>query len=100
MGLRRNLNALLLQIVPKNVYFQPPETVKLVYPCIVYSRFSGSTKFADNNPYDHQKRYAVTVITRDPDSDIPDKIAMLPTSVFSTFYTVDNLNHFVYNLYY
>lgn len=84
----------------KHVFFQPPETIKMVYPCIVYGLSSGSTKFADNNPYNHRKRYTVTVITKDPDSVIPDKIAMLATCVLSTHFTVNNLHHFAYNLFY
>ena len=23
----------------RNVYFQPPETIKLTYPCIIYSKY-------------------------------------------------------------
>ena len=86
--------------VQEHVYFQPPESFKMVYPCIVYELSSGATKFADNNPYNHQKRYTVTVITKDPDSAIPDKIAMLPTCVFNRHFTSSNLHHFVYNLFY
>lgn len=85
----------------KNVYFQPPETIKLSYPCIIYSRgVIGRTKFADDKPYQHQVRYAVTVIDKDPDSDILDKVASLPMCVFERHYTADNLNHDIYNLYY
>lgn len=86
--------------VQEHVYFQPPESFKMIYPCIVYELSSGSTKFADNNPYNHQKRYTVTVITKDPDSVIPDKIATLPTCVFNRHFTSSNLHHFVYNLFY
>ncbi len=32
-----------------NVYFQPPPTVKMQYPCIVYKRDYLNTEFADNN---------------------------------------------------
>jgi len=98
MGLRVNLDTILRGI--SQVYFQPPESVKMVYPCIVYERYSGVTFFASNMPYSHQKRYTVTAITKDPDSLIPDQIAMLPTCVFNRHFTVNNLHHFVYNLYY
>jgi len=83
-----------------NVYFQPPETVKMYYPCIVYSRNSANTQFADDNPYVHKIRYQVMVIDKDPDSVIPGKIAQLPMCLFDRYYTADNLNHDVYNLYY
>lgn len=99
MGLRLDLQRL-LETCATHVYFQPPTNMKLQYPCIIYKRDFADTKFADNEPYAHKKRYMVTVIDQNPDSDIPDKIAALPMSVFNRFYTVDNLNHDVYSVYF
>jgi hypothetical protein len=99
MGQRLQLHQL-LETFTANVYFQPPTNVQLTYPCIVYTRDFADTKFADGIPYDHTKRYMVTVIDRDPDSDIPDKVAAMPLTLFNRFYTVDNLNHDVYNVYF
>jgi hypothetical protein len=96
---RSNLQQLLEEIT-EHVYFQPPENVQLQYPCIIYKRDYVETKFADGNPYTHAKRYMVTVIDRDPDSVIPDQVAELPMSVFNRFYTADNLNHDVYNVFF
>lgn len=81
------------------VYFQPPETVKMKYPCIKYELASGDTQFADNNPYMFRKRYKITVIDPNPDSDLPNKVAMLPMCVFDRHYTASNLNHDVFNIY-
>ena len=82
------------------VYFQPPGDLQMSYPCIVYRRERAVTRFADNNPYHHKKMYQVIVIDRDPDSDIPDKVAALPMSTFDRFYVAANLNHDVYNLFF
>ena len=82
------------------VYFQPPANVEMEYPCIVYRRNSVKTKFANDFPYVAEVRYQVTVIDPDPDSLIPGKIAALPKCSFDRHYTVDNLNHDVYNLYF
>lgn len=82
------------------VYFQPPSNVQMKYPCIVYERFSTRTSYADNEPYKYDKRYQVTVIDRDPDSPLPDMIAALPKSSFSRFFTADNLNHDVFNVFF
>lgn len=82
------------------VYFQPPESIKIGYPCIIYTRDTMFVKFANNNPYHHVVGYKITVIYEDPDSDIPDKIAMLPTCMFDQHYTSGNLNHDVFILYY
>lgn len=82
------------------VYFQPPETVKMTYPCIKYELDGEDAKFANNKLHIRTKRYTVTVIDPDPDSLIPDKVGVLPMCKFNRKYTKDNLNHFVYILYY
>ena len=99
MGLRLNLQKRLEELTP-NVYFQPPTNVKLQYPCIIYKRDFADTKFADNEPYAHKRRYMVMVIDPNPDSEIPGKVAALPMSLFNRFYTVDNLNHDIYSVYF
>ena len=72
----------------------------MAYPCIVYRRDYQLSRFADDTPYKHDKRYLVTVIDRDPDSGIPDKIAELPKCIFDRFYTADDLNHDVFKLFF
>lgn len=83
-----------------HVYFQPPSNIQMTYPCIVYKRDYMNEKHADNSLYSRTKRYQLQVITRDPDSDIPDKVSKLPMCSFNRFYIADNLNHDVYNLYF
>lgn len=101
MAPRTELQSLLEGILGSDkVYFQPPTNVQIQYPCIVYQRDYAITEFADDHPYRYTKRYQVTYISRDPDSEIPDKVATIPRCVFNRFYTVDNLNHDVFNLYF
>lgn len=83
-----------------NVYFQPPAKVKMSYPAIVYARDLANTDFADNRPYRRTKRYSVTYISLTPNDSVPDKLADLPMSLFERFYTADNLNHDVFNIYF
>lgn len=99
MAQRLDLQALLLEICP-NVYFQPPESIKLVFPCIVYKRDWAVTNFADDKPYKHVLRYQVTVVDQDPDSGIPPQIAALPMCVFDRSFAADDLNHDVYKLFF
>lgn len=99
MGQRLDLHQILETFVD-NVYFQPPTNIQLVYPCIIYKRDFAETKFGDNIPYNHRLRYQITVIDPDPDSDIPAKVAAMPMSLFNRFYTADNLNHDVYNVFF
>ena len=83
-----------------NVYFQPPASKSIEYPCIVYKRDAAVTQFANDHPYSYYKRYLVTIITEDPDSDIPDKVAALPMCTFSRHFTAKHLHHDVFNLYF
>jgi hypothetical protein len=101
MGQRLELQDLLIQILGTDqVYFQPPPTVSMEYPCIVYRRDFELTRFADDKPYSLRKRYQVIVIDRDPDSVIPDKVAELPLCIYDRFYTTENLNHDVFKLFF
>lgn len=85
----------------ENVYFQPPESVRLSYPCIVYSRQNGDSQYADNINYKFFYRYQVTYIDRDPDNDFPEKmLKRFPMCIYDNHFVVDNLNHEVFNLYF
>lgn len=90
----------LLETCAPHVYFQPPESLKMAYPCIVYRRDFADTLFADNKPYLHRKRYQVIVIDKSPDSPIPAKVAALPMCVFDRHYTADQLNHDAFKLFF
>jgi hypothetical protein len=83
-----------------NVYFQPPPNVSMAYPCIVYGREYGVTQFADNDPYRFTKRYQVTYIDRDPDSEVLDKLAMLRMCTFIRSYAANGLNHDIFTIYF
>lgn len=101
MDRRLKLHQILVDILGSNhVYFQPPASVKLVYPCIIYQYETGDTQFADDQPYIFVRRYQLTVIDLNPDSEIPGKIAELSRCLNDRNYTVDNLNHYTFNLYY
>lgn len=90
----------LLETLCGNVYFQPPPSLALSYPCIVYEREDIETDYADNVPWNFAKRYSVTIIDRDPDSVIPDQVAKLPTAAFDRHFTNDGLNHDVFRIFF
>jgi len=101
MNRRLQLHQILVDLLgSKNVYFQPPSTVQMKFPCIIYSRDSRDEKFADNILYLGKDRYAIIVVDKNPDSEVPDKVGALPLTSFSQHYVVDNLNHDVYSTYY
>lgn len=99
MGSRLELQTLLEGFVA-NVYFQPPESTQLSYPCIIYQRSAIRTDHANNSPYALKKEYTLTLIERDPDSAVPDQLAMLPTARHAQFYTTDYLNHNVFTIFF
>jgi hypothetical protein len=99
MAPRLELQALLEALVA-HVYFQPPTNTKLIYPCIIYQIDGGESERANNRLYRYTKRYQVTVIDRDPDSELPDLVIELPMCEFDRFFTADNLNHHVFTLFF
>jgi hypothetical protein len=93
-------NILIATLGSNNVYFQPPPSVMMTYPCIIYQRNDINIKHANDFVYSQKVGYTVTVIDRNSDSLIPDKMLTLPMCKFDRHYTAENLNHDVYNLYY
>ena len=85
----------------ENVYFNPPASLKMSYPCIRYKGSGKDLKRANNKIYNSTNRYEGVVIDRDPDSEIPDKILnhFSLCSVGSP-YVADNLIHFPFTIYY
>ena len=84
----------------KNVYYQPPESVKMEYPAIRYSVDDIDKKSANDAAYIITKRYELTVISKRPDDPVIDKLLQLPMCSFERHYVSNNLNHYVFTLYY
>ena len=84
----------------RNVYYQPPESLKMNYPAIVYARKTIDNSYANNSVYKQNYAYEITVIDKNPDSEIVNKISKLPTCRFDRHFKSDNLNHDVFTLYY
>lgn len=100
MDRRLFLQALLESLSPEvKVYFQPPEKVRMEYPCIVYARGSFATEFANDLPYIVDHNYTVTYMDRDPDSPMIEKLLSLPGCVHTTHFAKSGLNHDVFSIY-
>lgn len=84
----------------RNVYFQPPPSIHMNYPAIVYELSNIRNVEADNLHYNQHKAYQLTVIDEDPDSEISDAVSKLEMCSFNRSFASDDLNHFVYTLYY
>ena len=84
----------------KNVYYNPPESVKMKYPAIKYSLKNIKNVYADGAIYNQNAEYELILIDKDPDSKYVNEIYKKHTrSTFSRSYTADGLHHWVFNLY-
>lgn len=83
-----------------HVYHNPPASVKMEYPCIVYKLSGLPDEHADNLRYFEHREWDLRVIDPDPDSKLREKVAKLKWCRFGRTYISDNLNHFVFTLNY
>ena len=101
MNRRLELHVLLCEILGgRSVYFQPPESVKMEYPAIVYSRNRIDIKHADDDSYMQKTSYSITVIDKNPDSDIVPRMSKIPQCRFDRHYVSENLNHDIFTIFY
>ena len=83
------------------IYYQPPENLKINYPCVVFENSNALTEYADNKPYVATKRYAVTLMSTTADNDqYKDPILMLPMCTFDREFKSDGIVHSVFNIYF
>lgn len=101
MGNRLDLQTLFEELLgSRNVYYDPPESLKMQYDAIRYSRSKIENTFASDTVYKQDDRYEVIAIYKDPDSELPRKISKLPRCTPDGHYVVDNLHHDRFTLYY
>lgn len=101
MNNRLELHEIFCEILgSRNAYFQPPESVKMSYPAIRYSRKDIKNRFANDRVYMQKDCYEVIVIDKDPDSELVKKVSTFPMCSFDRHYVSDNLNHDVFTLYF
>ena len=84
----------------KNVYYQPPASLSMSYPCVVYSRDRIDKDNADDTAYRITKRYELIVISKTPDLAVIDKLLELPYCSYDRHYVADGLHHDTFTLYY
>lgn len=100
MANRMDLHKILCNMLDStNVYFQPPENLKISYPAIVYTLDNIDFLFADDYKYKRINRYTLTFITKDPEPSFVDDILKLDYCNFERSYVIDNLNHFIFEIF-
>lgn len=101
MDKRLELHEILCNILDsRNVYFQPPESVRMKYPAIVYSLNTIEGLYANNVLYNYERQYLVTLMTSDPDNSLVEKILKLQKCKIMRVFTSNNLNHYVFQIFY
>ena len=100
MNNRIDLHNLLLEIAGPNVYYQIPSNMKMKYPAVKYERGRIDNNHADNIVYSQNTSYTITVISKNPDEPIVEKISKIPTCEYDRDYIIDNLYHTVFKIYY
>ena len=98
---RLDLHELLCEVLgSRNVYYSPPATIRMKYPAIVYSRSDIDNKFANDSVYNQSHVYSITVIDDDPDSEIVERMSLIPRCKFDRHFVSDGLNHDIFTIYY
>lgn len=84
----------------REVYYQPPDSIKMRYPAIRYNRKDIDTKYANNKIYSSMTAYEIILMDTNPDSVFIQKIMELPFCSYDRHYAAENLNHEVFTLYF
>lgn len=97
---RAKLSAMLHEVLGSDkVHFEPPETIKMEYPAIVYNKSGQRTVRANDGRYLVYDRYTITFIHKDADSETTESIGDLPYCELDRQYTADDLYHDVFTIY-
>ena len=83
----------------KEVYYKSPESIKMSYTAIRYSKKKPEVRHADDIIYSKMNCYELIVIARMPDDPVVEKLLELPYCTYDRYYRADNLDHDVLTLY-
>lgn len=101
MADRLDLQSLLEELLgSRNVYYDPPESTKMQYPAIRYSKKKINVVRANDTNYLMRDCYELIVISRKPDEPVIKQLLSLPYCSYDRPYTADNLHHDVLTIYY
>ena len=101
MANRLDLQSLLEELLgSRNVYYTPPESIKMQYPAIRYSKKKIESVHADDAKYLMRDCYELIVISRTPDHPVIKQLLALPYCSYDRPYVADNLYHDVFTIYY
>ncbi len=98
---RLQLQSLLREILGSDqVHYVKPGSLEMVYPAIVYNRQRSDVKHANNDPYNIQKSYSLTAMSRNADDPLFDKLERLRMCTLERTYEMDQLHHHAYTIFF
>lgn len=101
MADRLELHSLLQELLGSDhVFYQAPESIKMSYPAIKYSKSTIQSTYANDRKYGMRDCYQLIVIAKLPDDPVIKKLLELPYCSYDRYYVADNLNHDVLTIYY
>lgn len=103
MASRLSLHQKLLDILGtgKKAYFQPPESIKLTYPCIMYNLSNVDTKYANNKVYNTKRQYTLYYLDTNPDHTMVETLLNAFAMIsYDRRYISNNIYHDVFTLYF
>lgn len=77
------------------LYFQPPENIKLEYPCIIYSFNGVVSTHADNIVYRVENKFSLMLITKQIEELLFKKLLELPSARYERLFVKEGLYHYV-----
>lgn len=93
------LHEKLVNICP-NVYFQPPSSIKIKYPAIIYSYTDTESIHADNRNYLNFPNVTLTLIENYPEPDLVFKVLdNISGTKHTQSYVLNGLNYSIVELY-
>lgn len=101
MAPRTELHEKLVELLgSRNVYFDPPSNIKMKFPAIEYHYSRFKPVRADNTVYLLHTSYDLTYIDKDPDSEVIQKLLLLPYCTHDRSFVSDNMHHHTFTIYY
>lgn len=98
MNNRLKLHSLLQSFGCPNVYYQAPSVLK--YPCIKYEKDKILNTHADSIVYKQDDRYSITIMSKNVDDILIEKISKIPGINYDRSYINDNIYHTTFELYF
>lgn len=84
----------------RNVYFDPPTSIKISYPCIIYKLSKHNSTYANGKKYVKKTSYDVILVDKNPDSTYCQAIEDMEYCTHDRTYRTDGLSHYAYTLFY